>query len=88
MVIAGVEAEPAKADEVKQWTRNYWSAVHPYDLPGAYPNFMMDDEGDDRVRATFGDNYPRLSAIKQQFDPHNLFHVNHNIRPANGAGTK
>jgi FAD/FMN-containing dehydrogenase len=88
MVIAGVEAEPAKADEVKHWTRNYWSAVHPYDLAGAYPNFMMDDEGDDRVRATFGDNYPRLSAIKQQFDPHNLFHVNHNIRPANGAGTK
>jgi FAD/FMN-containing dehydrogenase len=88
MVIAGVEAEAEKADELKQWTRNYWSAVHPYDLAGAYPNFMMDDEGDERVRATFGDNYPRLAAIKQQFDPGNLFHFNHNIRPANGLGSR
>jgi FAD/FMN-containing dehydrogenase len=82
MVIAGVEPERANAGAMKQWTKDYWNAVHPYDLAGAYPNFMMDDEGDARVRATFGDNYSRLAAIKQKFDPANLFQVNHNIRPS------
>ena len=42
----------------------------------------MADEGEARIRATFGSNYSRLASIKQKFDPHNLFHVNHNIRPA------
>ena len=56
--------------------------MHPFDLAGAYPNFMMDDEGEARPKATYGDNYPRLRALKQQYDPTNLFRVNQNIRPA------
>ena len=43
---------------------------------------MMDDEGEARLTATFGDNYARLAALKQKYDPSNLFRVNHNIRPA------
>jgi FAD/FMN-containing dehydrogenase len=84
MVIVGVDQDPAKAAELKQWTRDYWAAVHPYDLEGAYPNFMMDDEeeGKGRLRATFGDNYKRLAKVKKKYDPANLFRVNHNIRPA------
>jgi hypothetical protein len=39
----------------------------------AYPNFMMDDEGDTRLKATYGDNYARLAAVKNKFDPANLF---------------
>ena len=46
------------------------------------PNFMMDDEGEARVRAAFGDNYERLAALKKKYDPVNLFRVNQNIRPA------
>lgn len=42
---------------------------------------MMDDEGQERLEATFGDNYPRLMALKKKFDPDNLFRVNQNIRP-------
>jgi FAD/FMN-containing dehydrogenase len=82
MVIFGVDPEPAKAPALRQWARTYWEAVHPFDLPGAYPNFMMDDEGEARVRAAFADNYKRLAALKKKYDPANLFRVNQNIRPA------
>jgi FAD/FMN-containing dehydrogenase len=43
---------------------------------------MMMEEGDDRVRATYGANYDRLAQIKAEYDPGNLFHVNQNIKPA------
>ena len=82
MVIFGVDPEPANAAALQQWARDYWQAVHPFDLAGAYPNFMMDDEGEARVKAAFGDNYDRLAAVKMKYDPTNLFRVNHNIRPA------
>ena len=45
-------------------------------------NFMMDGEGDDRIRATYGDNYQRLAHIKAKYDPENFFRVNQNIVPA------
>ena len=82
MVIAGIDPDPAMAPALKKWATDYWKAVHPYDLAGAYPNFMMDDEGDARVKATFGDNYDRLARVKAKYDPDNVFHVNQNIRPA------
>jgi FAD/FMN-containing dehydrogenase len=47
---------------------------------GAYVNFMM-DEGDDRIKATYRENYDRLVALKNKYDPTNLFHVNQNIKP-------
>jgi FAD/FMN-containing dehydrogenase len=82
MVIAGIDPNPQRAGPVTQWTKAYWEAVHPFDLGGAYPNFMMDDEGDARLKATYGDNYARLAALKQKYDPANLFRVNQNIKPA------
>jgi FAD/FMN-containing dehydrogenase len=81
MVIAGIDPSPQKAEAVTQWTKAYWEAVHPFDLGGAYPNFMMDDEGDARLAATYGDNYARLATVKRKYDPANLFRVNQNIRP-------
>lgn len=82
MVIVGVGSDAAQAPALKQWARDYWTAVHPYNLAGAYPNFMMDDEGESRLKATFGDNFPRLTTLKRKYDPQNLFRVNHNISPA------
>lgn len=81
MVIAGIDPNPQKAGPVTRWTKDYWEAVHPFDLGGAYPNFMMDDEGDARLKATYGDNYKRLAALKKKYDPANLFRVNQNIKP-------
>jgi len=82
MVIAGIDPNPQMAGPITRWTKSYWDAVHPFDMGGAYPNFMMDDEGDARIRASFGSNYARLAEVKRRYDPTNLFHVNQNIRPA------
>ena len=81
MVIGAVGADPADAPALRQWAQDYWAAVHPFNLAGAYPNFMMDDEGDARVCAAYGDNYARLAALKAKYDPGNLFRINLNIRP-------
>ena len=81
MVIAAIDADPAKADALKKWGRAYWEAVHPYNLEGGYVNFLMDDEADGRVQATYGPNYKRLTEVKRKYDPNNFFRVNQNIRP-------
>jgi FAD/FMN-containing dehydrogenase len=85
MVIAGIDPDPRKADELKAWGRAYWKAIHPYNMAGAYVNFMMDDEADGRVQATYGENYKRLLAVKSKYDPKNLFRVNQNIQPVTHA---
>jgi hypothetical protein len=82
MAIVGVDPDPSKAPALKKWARDYWEAVHPFNLGGAYTNFMMDDEGEVRLRAAYGDNYERLVTLKKKYDPGNLFRVNQNIRPA------
>jgi len=82
MVIAAIDASPKRADALKAWGRAYWKAVHPFNLEGAYVNFMMDDEADGRVQATYGQNYQRLASIKAKYDSKNLFRVNQNIQPA------
>lgn len=82
MVIAGIDPDPAKADALKQWGRGYWKAVHPFNLGGAYVNFMMDDEAEGRLQASYGENFARLAIVKAKYDPANLFRVNQNIEPA------
>ncbi len=81
MVIVGVDPDPAKSEEITTWAREYWEALHPYSADGSYINFMM-EEGEDRIRATYGDNYERLQEVKARYDPDNFFHVNQNIQPA------
>ena len=82
-VYAGVDRDPANAELIKDWTIDYFEALHPYSAGGAYVNMMM-DEGEERVRASYRDNYDRLARIKASYDPENLFRVNQNIRPAAG----
>jgi FAD binding domain/Berberine and berberine like len=79
-VIVGVDPDPANAELIKDWTIEYWEALHPYSMGGAYVNFMM-DEGQERVQATYRGNYERLAQIKRRYDPDNVFHVNQNIAP-------
>jgi FAD/FMN-containing dehydrogenase len=81
MVVVGVDPDPANAEKITAWTKDYWAALHPYSLGGAYVNFMM-DEGIDRVKATYRDNYDRLLEIKRKYDPNNFFRINQNITPA------
>ncbi len=83
-VIVGVDPDPANADAITKWCKDYFDALHPYSAGGAYVNFMM-DEGQERVQSSFRDNYDRLAAIKHKYDPANLFRVNQNIRPVTAA---
>lgn len=85
MVIAGISPNPQDAEALKSWGRNYWKAVHPYNMGGGYVNFMFDDEADGRLQAAYGDNFTRLAAAKLKYDPKNLFRVNQNIAPVAGV---
>ncbi len=80
MVIVGIDPDPANSEKITTWTKAYWEALHPYSAGGAYVNFMM-EEGEDRVKATYRENYDRLVTIKNKYDPNNLFRVNQNIKP-------
>ncbi len=79
-VIVGVDPDPAKKDELRDWAVGYWDAIHPYSSGGAYINFMM-EEGTERVQASYRGNYDRLARVKAKYDPDNLFKVNQNIKP-------
>jgi FAD/FMN-containing dehydrogenase len=81
-IIAGIDPDPAHADTIKQWCVDYWEALHPQSMGGAYVNFLGSDESQDRVRTTYRGHYDRLARVKQTYDPENLFHANQNIQPA------
>ncbi len=81
MVIAAIDPDPANAGALQSWARAYWEGIHPYNLSGGYVNFMSDDEGEGRVKASYGANYLRMVAVKRKYDPGNLFRVNQNIDP-------
>jgi FAD/FMN-containing dehydrogenase len=80
-VIVGVDPDPANAGAIRDWAIAYHEALHPFSAGGAYVNMMM-DEGQERVKASYGENYARLAKIKAEYDPGNVFHVNQNIKPA------
>ncbi|HEY2220421.1 FAD-binding oxidoreductase [Actinomycetospora sp.] len=85
-VVVGVDPDPANADVISRWARDYADALHPTAAGGGYVNMMM-DEGQDRVRAAYRGNYDRLARAKRRYDPDNVFHINQNIRPAEGTVT-
>jgi len=87
-VIVGVDPDPANKGRITSWAKEYWEALHPYGAGGAYVNFMMEGEGEDRIRATYQGNFDKLVQIKAKYDPDNFFRVNQNIRPdANAKDT-
>jgi FAD/FMN-containing dehydrogenase len=81
-VFIGCDPDPGKASAVREWTIGYHQAIVPFSAGASYVNFMMDDEGQARVKATYGANYQRLSQVKAAVDPDNVFRVNQNILPA------
>ena len=84
-VTVGVDPDPANNPRIIAWSKEYWRALHPHSAGGGYVNMMM-DEGAERVKAAYRDNYPRLAPIKAKYDGHNLFRVNQNIQPAARSG--
>ena len=80
-LFAGVDPDPANVAAIRSWSIDYFEALHPFSAGGAYVNMMM-DEGQERVQASYQGNYARLAAVKQTYDPTNVFRVNQNIKPA------
>jgi FAD/FMN-containing dehydrogenase len=62
------------------WARQLWEALRPYAPSAVYVNELV-DEGEDRIRAAYGPIYDRLVAVKNRYDPTNLFRLNQNIKP-------
>jgi FAD/FMN-containing dehydrogenase len=75
------EPDEPNADLYRQWIRDAWMRLRPFSTGRTYINFQTTDEGDDRIRATYGANFDRLVEVKEAYDPHNLFRANRNIRP-------
>jgi FAD binding domain/Berberine and berberine like len=63
------------------WVEEFYRAMEPLSTGAVYVN-DLEDEGEARVRAAYGDKYQRLSLIKRKFDPDNFYRVNQNIAPA------
>ncbi len=57
------------------------TALEPFANSGVYINVLTDDETEERIRASYGVNYERLVALKNMYDPTNLFCMNQNIKP-------
>jgi FAD/FMN-containing dehydrogenase len=72
--------DPAEAPQHIQWTRDFWNAVEPFASGEVYVNHLDAEEGG-RIRAAYHHNYDRLVALKNKYDPTNLFRLNQNIRP-------
>ena len=87
MLIVGMWSDPAEKDENVKWVRNLWDAMEPYSSGGVYVNYLGQeaDEGAERVKAAYGpEKYERLVALKNKYDPTNLFRLNQNIKPTEG----
>jgi FAD/FMN-containing dehydrogenase len=64
-----------------EWARAAWRDMRGFSTGGTYVNFLTEEEGDERIRAAYGDNYRRLVDVKTKWDPDNLFRANKNIAP-------
>ena len=73
---------PAENERNIVWTRSLYAALEPELGSGIYVNDLGNDDGTERVRRAYGENYERLAALKRRFDPDNVFRMNQNIPPA------
>jgi FAD/FMN-containing dehydrogenase len=77
----GLWQDPSDDERVRRWARALRADLKPWSSGAVYLNFIG-DEGENRVMEGFGrENYARLAKIKAQYDPENVFHLNHNIKP-------
>src|SRR5215467_1747075 len=77
----GQWADAGESAKHVAWVRALWSKLEPHLQGSAYVNHLAADDRPEKVRASFGENYGRLRALKAVYDPKNLFRVNANIAP-------
>jgi len=78
-------SDPAGDDEHEAWVREFHEALRPHTTGDVEMNFLTGDEGEERLRAAYGDNYDRLVAVKNEWDPDNLFSMNQSVEPGTSA---
>ncbi|CAN5208292.1 hypothetical protein BH23BAC1_BH23BAC1_08220 [soil metagenome] len=81
LIILSLWNNPEESEMHIRWSRDFFEAMKPYFGSGVYVNALFNDEGADRIKAAYGDNYERLVQIKQKYDPTNFFRFNNNIVP-------
>lgn len=79
--VHGRWADPSKDEACIGWARALWQAAAPFSTGSVYVNFLTQEEGS-RVRDAYGENYERLVALKNKYDPKNVFGINQNIPPS------
>jgi FAD/FMN-containing dehydrogenase len=77
------EPDEPEAEAYRQWVRDAWGRIRPFSTGGNYVNFQTADD-DERVRATYGDDFDRVVEVKTTYDPDNAFRSNRNVRPTAG----
>jgi len=78
-------SDPSDSEENIRWTRAFFEAMQPFFETGVYVN-NLGEEGEDRVKEAYGAHYERLVALKDKYDPTNLFRLNQNVRPMAQSG--
>jgi hypothetical protein len=82
--VLGRTPDSAGFDQAVEWARGAYDAMEPHTAGGVYSNFMS--AGDDRVKEAYGEEkYERLVALKDRYDPTNLFRLNQNVTPSKGS---
>jgi FAD/FMN-containing dehydrogenase len=73
--------DDSEREKSTRWVLDFFAALKPHSTGAVYVN-DLENEGDDRVRAAYGEKYDRLAALKHKYDPDNFFRVNQNVKPA------
>ncbi len=80
-LIVGMWADAADDAKVIGWVRELWGALQPFSSGGLYVNYEAEHDAG-RVQAAYSPaKYTRLVAVKNKYDPTNLFRLNQNIQP-------
>ena len=82
LLMPSVWTDPADTEANVAWTRETFAALRPhFGTARRWLNYLGDDQAEDAIRGAYGPNYDRLREVKRQYDPDNVFHLNHNIAP-------
>ncbi len=83
LVIISIWLDPGASESHIRWARGLSEAIEPFTSGGEYVNGLGQEaeEGTVRIKAGYGANYEQLVALKNKYDPTNLFRHNQNIKP-------